>query len=111
MGIKVKIQVKGGVAEVVECPQDVDVEIEDLDGQDEPETGDGKAVWEKDHPPLSAEVVAARAGILPHDPQDDEPEGEHDPVTCGCAYMGNDCWSCGHIDNDTISNLRPQEAE
>jgi hypothetical protein len=23
----------------------------------------------------------------------------HDPVQCGCKYLGNDMWSCGHIDN------------
>ena len=77
---KVLIQVEDGVAEVLECPDDVDVTIDDKDGQEDlaglEEPIDGKAVWEKDHPPLSAEVIAARAGILPHDPQDDEPEEE-----------------------------------
>jgi len=24
---------------------------------------------------------------------------EHDPDHCGCTYIGNDKWSCGHIDN------------
>lgn len=23
---------------------------------------------------------------------------EHDPVTCHCHYLGNDMWSCGHVD-------------
>jgi hypothetical protein len=27
-------------------------------------------------------------------------EGEHDPEKCGCKYLGNDTWSCGHIDNN-----------
>ncbi len=25
---------------------------------------------------------------------------EHDPEKCGCKYLGNDTWSCGHIDNN-----------
>lgn len=94
---KVLIQVEGGVAEVLECPDDVDVTIDDKDGQDAPDStceeikarvkahGDGKAVWEKDHPPLSAEVIAARAGILPHDPQDDEPESDEEEYCERCS--------------------------
>lgn len=23
---------------------------------------------------------------------------EHDPEICGCKYLGNNIWSCGHID-------------
>ncbi len=30
---------------------------------------------------------------------EDEEEEEHDPESCGCSYVGNDAWSCGHIDN------------
>ena len=26
---------------------------------------------------------------------------EHNPQECGCEYLGNDSWSCGHIDNLT----------
>ena len=25
---------------------------------------------------------------------------EHDPATCGCEYKGNNCWSCGHVDQE-----------
>ncbi len=31
------------------------------------------------------------------------PEPEHDPETCGCRYLGNDMWSCGHIDNEDVT--------
>lgn len=27
---------------------------------------------------------------------------EHDPKECGCTYLGNDMWSCGHMDNDVL---------
>lgn len=26
---------------------------------------------------------------------------EHNPETCGCAYIGNNMWTCGHIDGET----------
>ncbi len=29
---------------------------------------------------------------------------EHDPKKCGCKYRGNDCWSCGHIDHETLDD-------
>jgi hypothetical protein len=25
---------------------------------------------------------------------------EHDPDECGCEYLGNNTWSCGHIDGE-----------
>ena len=42
-------------------------------------------VHERDNPP-SEEVLKARAGLLPSDPQDDEPEDNHGPIT-----VFNDC--------------------
>ncbi len=30
----------------------------------------------------------------------EEQKPEHDPEACGCRYLGNDMWSCGHIDNE-----------
>jgi hypothetical protein len=34
-------------------------------------------------------------------PQSEHDEIEqHDPEVCGCRYLGNDMWSCGHIDNE-----------
>lgn len=27
---------------------------------------------------------------------------EHNPEKCGCKYLGNDCWTCGHIDNNNL---------
>ena len=33
-----------------------------------------------------------------------KPVKEHDPKTCGCEYRGNDMWSCGHIDNESLSD-------
>lgn len=36
----VKVEVRGGVAEVVECPKWIKVEIEDLDSQEEEDDGD-----------------------------------------------------------------------
>ena len=90
---KVLIQVKDGVAEVMECPEDVDVTIDDLDSQEdlagleEPsrdpnvETADGykeeRAEWEK-----------ARAGLIPHDPQDDEPD---DDICSACQKQHGVC--------------------
>jgi hypothetical protein len=34
------------------------------------------------------------------DPRDWEeyPQGEHDPSDHDCKYLGNNAWSCGHID-------------
>ena len=32
---------------------------------------------------------------------DIDDEDEHDPDKCGCKYLGNDMWSCGHIDNES----------
>ena len=29
----------------------------------------------------------------------DECSSEHNPDECGCQYVGNDMWTCGHIDN------------
>lgn len=27
-------------------------------------------------------------------------QDQHDPEKCGCSYLGNDAWSCGHLDHD-----------
>lgn len=29
---------------------------------------------------------------------DDALSDEHDPEKCGCTYVGNNMWNCGHID-------------
>jgi len=76
---KVLIQVKGGVAEVMDCPEDVDVTCEDFDPEE-------KANWESAGRIIKEEkrqlgIIKARAGIIPHDPQDDEP----DPVCIECG--------------------------
>lgn len=33
------------------------------------------------------------------------PVSEHDPEICGCEYLGNDMWTCGHIDNEKQGTL------
>jgi hypothetical protein len=76
---KVLIQVKGGVAEVMDCPEDVDVTCEDFDPEE-------KANWESAGRIIKEEkrqlgIIKARAGIIPHDPQDDEP----DPFCIECG--------------------------
>jgi hypothetical protein len=60
----------------------------------------GVAVHERDNPP-SAEALAARAGVLPHDPLDDEPDDDSKPCDkCGevievdCAL----CAECAGVD-------------
>jgi|GEM_PF-2702926 hypothetical protein len=34
------------------------------------------------------------------DHADSSYEAEHDPAECGCKYLGNNAWTCGHIDGD-----------
>ena len=30
--------------------------------------------------------------------------GEHDPTKCGCSYVGNNAWTCGHIDGEFLED-------
>jgi hypothetical protein len=32
---------------------------------------------------------------------------EHNPLECGCTYLGCDSWSCGHIDNAPTEEEAP----
>ena len=46
--------------------------------------------------PAWTEAVAPGSGP-------EEPE-EHDPADCGCEYLGNNIWSCGHVDQADATN-------
>jgi len=33
---------------------------------------------------------------------------EHDPNECGCKYVGNNSWNCGHIDGGFVDEYCSQ---
>jgi len=34
--------------------------------------------------------------------------GEHDPEECGCDYLGNGSWDCGHVDGEDEEPLNDE---